>query len=104
GRAGPTAITRSLAILRRSVLLCVLSVCSVSLCVRRWYLILGAFGRCLTKRSRASLSLTRAHPRHRVAAAGAARYSFRAYEWRGYLPPFKPIVHQQSDPRPTAPL
>src|SRR5499433_2196108 len=43
---------------------------------------------------------TRSHrcsSRHRVAAAGAARYSFHAYEWRGYVPTFKAIVVEKSD-------
>src|SRR5262249_4527917 len=53
--------------------------------------------RCWTKRPRARLWSHRCSSRHRVAAAGAARYSFRAYEWRGYVPTFKAIVVEKSD-------
>src|SRR5262245_60062697 len=50
-----------------------------------------------TKRSLARLGLKGADSRHRVAGPGAARYSFRAYEWRGYVPTFKAIVVEKSD-------
>src|SRR5262245_54506501 len=46
---------------------------------------------------RARLWSHRCSSRHRVAAAGAARYSFHAYEWRGYVPTFKAIVVEKSD-------
>src|SRR5262249_35558582 len=39
----------------------------------------------------------RCSPGHRVAAPGAARYSFRTYEWRGYVPTFKAIVIEKGD-------
>src|SRR5262249_12777886 len=46
---------------------------------------------------RKTQSFTRAHPDIEFAAAGAARYSFHAYEWRGYVPTFKAIVVEKSD-------
>src|SRR5262249_28820265 len=46
---------------------------------------------------RARLWSHRCSSRHRVAAAGAARYSFHAYEWSGYVPTFKAIVVEKSD-------
>src|SRR5262249_44512694 len=50
-----------------------------------------------TKRSLARLGLKGADSRHRVAGPGAARYSFRTYEWRGYVPTFKAIVIEKGD-------
>src|SRR6516165_2690598 len=57
---------------------------------------------CVTRRAAcrptaSDQKITRETPRHRVAAARAARYSFRAYEWRGYVPTFKAIVVEKSD-------
>src|SRR5262249_19679114 len=43
------------------------------------------------------LSLKGADSGHRVAADGDARYSLRAYEWRGHVPTFKAIVIEKSD-------
>src|SRR5215831_13089657 len=48
-------------------------------------------------KDRSQDSVSKALLAHRVAAPSAARYSFRAYEWRGYVPTFKAIVVEKSD-------
>ena len=54
---------------------------------------------CVTRRAAcrptaSDQKITRETPRHRVAGPGAARYSFRTYEWRGYVPTFKVVIEK----------